>query len=295
MLFAFLAVLTVPVAVQPERHQWPNHGAGAPIVGTSNNGGVKKMNSTFVALGSAGCIFLGALLGLWLKRLLPSHHLSTETQDVVKLSAGAISTLTALVLGLLVSSAKSSFDTLNNGILQTSFKIILLDDALAEYGPDTKPVREQLKRSVAAVIELVWPEEKTGVPALSAIERGKNLDLVQDKLRELKPQTDVQRQALAQARQIMGDVRQTRWLLIEQEQSLLPLPLLLILIFWLTLLFVSFGLFAPTNATALTVLFLGACTFAAAIFLVLELDQPLEGFIKVSDIPLLNALHHINQ
>src|SRR5215475_9014634 len=104
------------------------------------------MSSVSIALASAGCIFLGGLLGLCLQRLLPGDHLSKETQDVVKLSAGAISTLTALVLGLLVSSAKSSFDTMNNGILQTSFKIILLDDALAEYGPDTKAVREQLKR-----------------------------------------------------------------------------------------------------------------------------------------------------
>jgi len=253
------------------------------------------MSSVSVALASAGCIFLGALLGLRLQRLLPGDHLSKETQDVVKLSAGAISTLTALVLGLLVSSAKSSFDTMNNGILQTSFKIILLDRALAQYGPDAKPVREQVKRSVAAIIEIIWPTEKTGVPALSAVERAKNLELVRDKLSELKPHNDVQRQALAEAQQIMGDLRQTRWLLMEQEKSLLPLPLLLILIFWLTLLFASFGLFSPFNVTALAVLFLGACTFAAAIFLVVELDHPLEGFIKASDIPLRNALQQLNQ
>ena len=133
------------------------------------------------------------------------------------------------------------------------------------------------------------------MPALSAVERAKNLEFVRDKLSELKPQNDVQRQALAEAQQIMGDLRQTRWLLIEQEKSLLPLPLLLILILWLTLLFASFGLFSPSNVTALAVLFLGACTFAAAIFLVVELDQPLEGFIKASDIPLRNALQQLNQ
>lgn len=89
------------------------------------------MNSIFIALVSTGCIFAGALLGLALQRLLPGHHLSKETQDVVKLSAGTIATLTALVLGLLVSSAKSTFDTMNNGIVQGSAKFILLDRTLA--------------------------------------------------------------------------------------------------------------------------------------------------------------------
>jgi hypothetical protein len=253
------------------------------------------MDSTFVALASAGVIFLGALLGLWLQRLLPSHHLSKETQDVVKLSAGTIATLTALVLGLLVSSAKNSFDAMSNGMVQSSAKVIFLGRAFARYRPRTKAAREQLKRSVAGTIEMVLPTKKTGVSALTAIERAKGTELVQDKLSELTPQNDAQRQALAQAQQLVTDISQTGWLLIEQEQNQLPLPLLLILVFWITLLFVSFGLFAPTNATALTVMILGACAISAAIFLVLELNQPLDGFIKVSSAPLRNALLHLNE
>jgi hypothetical protein len=252
------------------------------------------MNSTSIALTSAGCIFLSSLLGMWLQRLLPGHHLSKETQDVVKLSAGTVATLTALVLGLLVSSAKSSFDTVNNGIVQSGAKIILLDGALARYGPETKAAREQMRRALAATIEMGWPTEKTGVPALTALERANGMELVHDKLSELKPQNDAQRQALARAQQIVADISQTRWLLIEQEQNRLPLPLLVILVFWISLLFVSFGLFAPANATTLTVLFLGACAISAAIFLVVELNQPLEGFINVSSAPLRNALKHIN-
>src|SRR5215510_6831254 len=128
------------------------------------------MHAAAIAFVSMGCIFVGALLGLGLQRLLPSHHLSKETQDVVKLSAGMIATLTALVLGLLVSSAKSSFDTMNNGIVQGSAKFILLVRILARYGPETKAARDQLQRAIAAVIEMVWPMEKTGVPALTAFE-----------------------------------------------------------------------------------------------------------------------------
>jgi hypothetical protein len=200
-----------------------------------------------------------------------------------------------LVLGLLVSSSKSSFDAINNGIVQGSAKFILLDRALARYGSETKSTREQLQRAVAGGIEMVWPTEKTGVPALTAFERANGMELVQGKLSELTPQNDAQRQALAQAQQIVNDLSQTRWLLIEQEQNQLPLPLLLVLVFWLTLLFVSFGLFAPPNATVLIVLFVGACAVSVAIFLVIELNRPLEGFIKISNTPLRNALQHLNQ
>ena len=213
----------------------------------------------------------------------------------MKLSAGTIATLTALVLGLLVSSAKSSFDAINTGIVQDSAKFILLDRALARYGPETKAVREELKRAVAAAIERVWPTKKTGVTASTAFERANGVELFQDKLRELTPQNDAQRQALAQSQQMLNDINQTRWLLIEQAQNQLPLPLLLILVFWLVLLFASFGLFAPRNTMALVVLAVGACAISAAIFLVLELNQPLDGLIKVSSAPLRNALQHVGQ
>ena len=179
--------------------------------------------------------------------------------------------------------------------MQGSVKVILLDHALARYGPETKSVREQLKRAVATAIETIWPTDKTGASGLTAFERAKGMELVQERLSELTPQNNAQRHALARAQQILADLIQTRWLLIEQEQNQLPFHLLLILVFWLSLLFVSFGLFAPSNLTALTVLFLGACAISAAIFLVLDLDRPLEGFIKISSNPMRDALSHLNQ
>ena len=253
------------------------------------------MNSLTIGLISAGCIFSGGLLGLGLQRRLPGHHLSKEMQDLVKLSAGLIATLTALVLGLLVSSAKGCFDSMNSGIVQGSAKYILLDRALARYGPEAKPVREQLKRTLAAGIEMVWPSEQTGVSGLTAFERANGMELVVEKLGQLTPNSDAQRLALAQAQQIAGDLGQLRWLLIEQSQNQLPLSLLIILIFWLVLLFVSFGLFAPRNLMALIVLFVGACAISGAIFLVLELNRPLDGMVKASSAPLRNALMHLGQ
>ena len=133
------------------------------------------MNSTSIAFASAGCIFAGAVLGLGLQRLLPSHHLSKETQDVVKLSAGMIATLTALVLGLLVSSAKTSFDTMNNGIVQGSAKVILLTALWPATDRRRNLPVKQLKRAIAGGIEMVWARDKTGVPALTAFERSNGI------------------------------------------------------------------------------------------------------------------------
>src|SRR5262245_14230431 len=253
------------------------------------------MSALAVGLISADCIFAASLLGMRLERRLPGHHMSKDTQDVVKLSAGMVGTITALVLGLLVSSAKSSFDSINSGVVQSGARIIVLDRALAAYGPEAKPAREQVRRSLAGTIEMVWPLEKTGVSTLTAIERSNGMELVRDKLRQLTPQTDAQRQVLAQAHQIVGDLNQSHWFLVEQAQNALPRSLLLILVFWLVLLFVSFGLFSPPNTTAITVLFVGACAVSAAIFVVLELNQPLDGMIKVSSTPLVSALHHLGQ
>lgn len=253
------------------------------------------MSSLSVALISAGAIFGGSLLGIGLQRLLPGHHLNKETQDIVKLSAGTIATLTAMVLGLLVSSAKGSFDTANTAVVQVSAKIMVLDRALAAYGSESSSAREQLKRSVATIIERVGSLKKTGVPTLTVIERSNGAELVRDKLRELKPENDGQRQILAQAQQVVSDLNHIHWLLIEQGQNQLPLPLLLILVFWLALLFVSFGLFSPRHVTAITVLLIGACAVSAAIFLVLELNRPFEGLVKVSIGPLWTALQHLGQ
>ena len=231
-------------------------------------------------------MFGSAMVGVWLHERLPSHHLGNDSFEVVKLGAGMIATITALVLGLLVSSAKSTFDTISDGIKQGSARIILLDRALAQYGPDSQPVRTQLKRSIVAALEtssLPKPNSPPGAPPVLVTNL---METVQVMLRELRPELDAQRQALAQAQQLAEDIAQTRWLLMEEEQNELPPPLLVILILWLAVLFFSFGLFAPRNGTVITVLFVCALSMAAAIFLILEMNHPMDGFVKVSDAPL---------
>src|SRR5438874_2192867 len=253
------------------------------------------MSSLTIGFISAGCIFGGALLGLVLQGLLPEPHLRDTSKDTVKVVAGMIATLSALVLGLLVGSAKSSFDATNTAIIQNGAKIILLDRALAAYGPETKEIREELRRAVAAGIEMFWPEEKTAGSGMTGFEKANAMEMIQAKLRSLTPATDAQRQVLSQAEQISGDMLQARWLLIEQAQSTLPLPFLIVLLFWLTMLHLSFGLFASRNATVITVLLISALSVSGAIFIILEMNHPLRGMIKVSSAPMRKALEHLGQ
>jgi Protein of unknown function (DUF4239) len=253
------------------------------------------MNSLTIACISAACIFSGVLLGMFLRRRLPDHHLSNDSKDTVKLGAGMIATLSALILGLLVSSAKSTFDTMNTEITQSAAKIILLDRVLANYGTETKDVREQLRGIVAAGIESAWPEKQTGESGVAALERGNGMELLQAKLRGFTPATEAQRQLLSQAQQISNELLQSRWLFIEQTQNALPTPFLVMLLFWLTMLHMSFGLFAPRNPTVIIVLLLCALSVSGAIFLILEMNHPMSGFIKVSSAPLLKALEHLGQ
>jgi hypothetical protein len=253
------------------------------------------MISTAIALFSTVCIFGGALLGLHLKRRLPGHHLNHESKDTVKLGSGLLATLSALILGLLVSSAKNTFDTMNVEITQSAAKIVYLDRVLADYGPETKAIRDQLRRNIAQRIQQIWPADVTNTAGLAAFEKTKGMEELQLQLYQLTPANELQRGMLQQAQQICSDLRLARWVVIEQSQNAIPMTFLAVLLFWLTALHLSFGLFAPANGTVIFVLLVCALSEAGAIFLILEMSHPLGGWIKVSSAPMLKALEHLGQ
>ena len=241
------------------------------------------------------CICGGMLLGIGLRALLPEHHLSNESRDAVKLGTGMIATLAALVLGLLIASAKGTFDTMTSELRQAGSKIMLLDRVMAQYGPETREARDFLRRSVASTLQRIWPEEADAV-AVAKMQPGNDIEALQDKLRQLSPHNDAQRGLQSQALQLSADLAETRSLLSEQVgQSSLPMVFLVILVFWLTIIFVSFGLFSTHNATVIIALFVCALSVAGALFLIAELDQPYAGFIKISSAPLRYALAHLGQ
>jgi len=236
-----------------------------------------------------GCVFGGVLVGMLLRAVLPERHLSAESKDVVKLGMGLIATMSALVLSLLIASAKSSFDTQRSELAQLAANIVLLDRVLALYGPETKDGREMLRGIVAGAIDRIWPEDRSQVVQAQAEPTTAPEGLFQ-KIEQLSPKTETQRSLQAQASKMTMDMSQARWLLYAQRGSSIPVPFLVVLVFWLMMLFTSFSLFSPPNATVLVTLLVCALSVSGAIFLILELDRPFGGFIQISSAPLRDAL-----
>jgi hypothetical protein len=221
---------------------------------------------------------------------LPGHHLSTDDKDVVRLGTGLIGTIAALVLGLLIASAKSSYDTQSTQVTQMTSNIVLLDNLLAEYGSDTHEVRDLLRRSIVVLADRMWRENSSDAAKANPFEASGAGEESFAKLQQLSPQNDSQRSLQGRAIQIATDIAQTRLLLFAQTNKSIPMPFLVVLIFWLTIIFGSFGLFAKPSATIFGSLFVFALSAAGAIYLVLELGQPFSGLMQISNVPLRDAL-----
>ena len=241
------------------------------------------------------CVFGGALFGMFLRTVLPEHHLNEASKDVVKLVTGLVATLAALVLGLLIASAKNSFDSVNEGFRESAARVVLLDRALAQYGPEAKDIRELLRKNFSARIEQLLPKERSQGATLNSPQATAAIEGFQQRLRTLTPQNDAQRSLQSRALDLSDAVAQARWMGIEHEDNTIPAPFLVVLVFWLSAMFAGFGLFAPRNAIAIVVLFLGAMSLSAAIFLVEELNNPLGGFITISKVPMEKALGFLGQ
>ena len=241
------------------------------------------------------CVFGGALCGLYLSTKLAGHHLSEGSKDVMKLALGVIGTLAALVLGLLLASAKSSFDAKGNGIRELSADLVLLDRALARYGPATRNAREQLRNSVAAAIQRVWPGEELEVAKVDIFDPVRELETVENGVRDLSPRTDAQRGFQSRALSLISEIARARVLNVERFKTTLPTVFLIVLVGWFTIIFACLSLFAPRNAVVITILFACAVSVSAAIVLILELDSPYQGVIRLSSAPLRDALAHMGQ
>jgi hypothetical protein len=253
------------------------------------------MNSIWMGVTSFICISAGTLLGFFICPKLPKDHLDAISRDAIKMAWGILATMVALVLGLLLASAKSSFDTINSEVTQAGAKLIVLDHILTRYGPEAKAAHNELRQSVASLVQNVWSQGDTAASSSTALENADGIEHVQDQLNLLVPRTDSQRTLLAQAQQISTDLLLTRWLVVEQSQGSLPRSFFVILVSWLSILFAGIGLFAPVNRTLLVTLFLCNFSFSSAIFLINEVNQPLGGIAKVSSIPIRMALEQISR
>jgi hypothetical protein len=239
------------------------------------------------------CVFGGGLLGVALGAALPPHHLGTDSKDVVKLGMGLVGTMAALVLGLLVASAKGAYDAQSMAVTQLSANVVLLDRTLAHYGPETGELRELLRAAAKRILDQTWSHDGTGRSGSDPSAAGG--EVLYDKIQGLAPTDDTQRALKNQALTIAFGLGQTRWLMYEQAATSVSTPLLIVLVLWLTLIFVSFGIFAPANLTVIATLCVSALSVSGAIYLILEMYTPYAGLIQISSAPLRTALAHLGQ
>jgi hypothetical protein len=253
------------------------------------------MNHLLIALIVFICLFGSAMVGSYVRQRLPSHHLSDESVAVLKLATGLIATMSALVLGLLVSSAKGTFDTTRTELEGAAAKVVEFDRVLARYGPQTQPIRTQLKHNYAEILQVLASRDRARLALLDSPEAINRSEALQQQVADLSPSTDNQRTLKASALQMMDAVFAARWLTLLQANQSIPPVMLVILITWLSIIFGSFGLFAPRNGTILVVLMMCALSTAATILLVEELNRPLDGLITVSLEPMLHTLGRLGQ
>jgi len=232
----------------------------------------------------------GTLLGSILQRMLPEGHLSSDSKEVVKLSMGVVATLAALVLGLLVASAKSTYDARESEINQLTAYVILLDNLLAKYGEEAEPARASLRQAIPPVVDRIWREGQSVSLQSTPFKTLAEGETVYKRIQELQPSNEMQRGLQARIIQVTNDLMQARFLLFSHLGSSLPVPFLAVLLLWMIILFAGFSLMAPANATTLAALVICAVSVSAAIFLILELDQPFSGLMVISSEPLRNAL-----
>jgi hypothetical protein len=245
------------------------------------------------------CTFGCALLGITVRSALPPAHLSKESQDVVRLGMGLVATMTALLLGLVTAAAKGSFDSQDLAIRNAAASMLSLDRLLARYGAETQPIRAEFRALAAARFEEIWPAEGLqagGFVALQSRVKGTPAaEAVEDEILQLVPQTDTQRWLKTEALKLTEEVLRTRWRLLGSAAGSVPRTFLAVVIFWLSMTFGSFGLAAPRNATVVTVFVISTLSVAAAVFLILELDGPFDGIVRISSEPFRYTLANLGK
>ncbi len=252
------------------------------------------MNSIGISLLVAGCIFAGGVGGLFLHRLLPREHLTRETQDVIKLGVGMLSVLASLVLGLLIATAKTSYDSTDQAIRNYAAELALLNETLRDYGGVASVPRDLLRDYTRGFLAEGWPQDGKHVAIDDDEKTRVLLEHVRESIRALKPVDKGQEALQVQAVTINMNLLRQRWLLIEQQGPSVQRVVLLVLVSWVTVIFASFGLNAPRNGTVVAAFLICSLAIGGSIFLILEMDRPLDGVMRISSWPVENVLAHMD-
>ncbi len=245
------------------------------------------MSHIAISLVAFACAFGGVLIGLFIHSRLPDDQFDPDSKEAVRVAMALVATTVALVLGLLIASGKAFYDSQNTEVTHLAADAVLLDKILNHYGPETKEARDLLRSSVASMLDIMWGRASADRTHFAAFAESEALFT---KIQELSPHNDGQRFLQAQALTTVTRLSQTRLLMVVQETASVPMPLLVVLVFWLALLFISFGLFVRAKPLVVASLFASALAVCAAISLILDMYQPYAGLIQVSSAPLRAVL-----
>lgn len=253
------------------------------------------MSSVAIALAVLACVLGAAAVGFFLNAALPGHHLNPESKDALKSAIGVVGTLTALVLGLLVGTAKNSYDAQSDGLRQMTTDIILLDQLLARYGPEASQVRNIMREAVTRRLKALWGETGIRRPDDGGGEAKGALGVVESGLRELNPANDRQHAIQSETLALTGHIARTMILTLGRVEGSIPTAFLFVLAGWLIVMFAGIGVLTPRNATARTAVVASALAFSSALLLILELDTPYGGIIRISDAPVRLVLEQLGK
>jgi hypothetical protein len=250
------------------------------------------MNPEIFALGAAIAVFLGGGAGLILQRVLPEEHKTGGTRDMIGAVVGLLTLLSALVAGLLIWTAYGVYAGQNLAIQNLAAKVLQLDFALADYGPDANPLRAQIRESLGKTIDQVWGANESDSNFVAnnfaaAIQGLRSRDAA---LASLHPATDAQTQALATARATIDAIAQSRLQMSFALSAPVSYPLLLIVVSWAVFLFCGYGLMSGGNLMSVGAVAVGAVAIASAVWLILDLSNPYSGLFRVSSVPFEQVL-----
>jgi len=249
------------------------------------------VNTSLTTAIASACLLAAVWIGMRLRRFLPDEHLSPDSKDTVKLPMGLVATMSALLLGLLVNSAKTSYDTTRTEVMQMASQYRLLDRVLAIYGPRAAEVRGELPALIEVSTRSMW-SDNADVPAQF---NPKTFDSFYGALVRLDARDDAERALKAQAVNVILEIGQLRSLMMAESTTSISTPMLIVVVLWLVMIFLGFSLMAPPNATANFALIASALCAAGAIFLILELDRPFGGLMRISSEPMLNVLRELGR
>ena len=238
--------------------------------------------------------FVSIASGFGLGMALPGTRLNQETREVVRLGTGLLVTLAAVLISLMIASAKNSYDTQDTHFRQLSAHLVLADQLLSQYGPEAAEIRKMMRQAVPAAIDRIWHEKATSSPQSNAFSATSLAEQFNNAIDRLSPASDAQRALKARILQASADIARTRLLMFADGDNPILTPFLLILIFWLTVIFTSFGLFVEPGPVAVTALLVFALSVSSALFLIADLSQPYAGLMQISREPLRALLSPID-